>query len=99
MVVEDAGADAVAVVAETGSSIEWFAVTRGADPMLFPPDASLRPIETDAQTAVLRVSEDGATVAVEYLRMLDDAHYENRGFLLTNGQKVGSWDLELHRKE
>jgi hypothetical protein len=43
-------------------------------------------------------SEDGSTVTVEYLRMLDEARYENRGFLLTGGEKVGSWDLELHRK-
>ena len=44
-------------------------------------------------------SEDGSTVSVEYLRMLDEAHYENRGFLLKNGEKVGSWDLEFHQGE
>jgi hypothetical protein len=43
-------------------------------------------------------SEDGSTIAVESLRMIDDRYYENRGFALKEGRKVGSWELEL-RKE
>ena len=52
-------------------------------------------------TPILAVcsSEDGSTVSVEYLRMLSETHYENRGFLLRNGEKVGSWDLELTRRD
>ena len=46
----------------------------------------------------LSSSEDGSTVAVEYLRMLDAASYENRGFVLKDDEKIASWELEL-RKE
>lgn len=43
-------------------------------------------------------SDDSSIGAVEYFRRLSDTVYENRGFLLKRDEKVGSWDLELHRE-
>jgi len=43
-------------------------------------------------------SEDGSIVAVEYLRMVDDTRYENRGFVLQENEKIASWELELQRE-
>jgi hypothetical protein len=43
-------------------------------------------------------SSDGSIVSAEYLRMLSDTSYENRGFVLKAGQKTGAWELELHKE-
>jgi len=43
-------------------------------------------------------SPDGSVVAAEYLRMLDDNSYENRGFVLKAGQRIGAWELELQKE-
>jgi len=43
-------------------------------------------------------SADGSVVAAEYLRMLDDNSYENRGFVLKGGRKIAAWELDLHKE-
>ena len=43
-------------------------------------------------------SRDGSVIAAEYLRMLSDDAYENRGFVLKGGQKIGAWELDLHKE-
>ncbi len=53
---------AVYVVVEDDESIEWLGTTRGSGPIVFEPDGPIRMIETDARTALVRLSADGGTV-------------------------------------
>jgi len=57
-----AGPDAVAEIVSGEGFLEWFGSTRGDDVMAFDSHGGVRAIETDAQTAFLRLSEDGSTV-------------------------------------
>ncbi len=43
-------------------------------------------------------SVDGVFQGTEYLRLIDDDLYWNRGCLLQEGRKVSSWAVELRRK-
>ncbi len=43
-------------------------------------------------------SADGSVTAAEYLRMIGDDSYENRGFVLKEGRKIAAWELDLHKE-